>query len=131
DQQTDALINAPNQTRWEGRRDRTLLILAVQTGLRVSEIVGLDCGDIVFDSGAHVRCTGKGRKQRTVPLTSQIRPILAQWLSERAGQPTDPLFPTRTGRRLSPDAIRQRITTHTRNAAESCPSLQLTHLHPH
>lgn len=127
-----ALINAPDPTRWEGRRDRTLLTLAIHTGLRVSELTGLDCGDITLGTGANVRCRhSKGRKQRAVPLIAQVRPVLAAWLTERAGRPSDPLFPTRTGRRLSTDAIAQRVSTHTATAVLSCPSLNGKHLHPH
>ncbi len=127
-----ALINAPDGARWEGRRDRTLLTLAISTGLRVSELTGLDCGDITLGTGANVRCRhSKGRKQRTVPLIAPVRPLLAAWLTERAGQPGDPLFPTRTGRRLSSDAIAQRVSTHAATAAINCPSLNGKHLHPH
>lgn len=127
-----ALINAPDPGRWEGRRDRTLLTLTIHTGLRVSELTGLDCGDITLGTGANVRCRhSKGRKQRAVPLIAPVRPVLAAWLAERAGRPSDPLFPTRTGRRLSTDAIAQRVNTHTATAALSCPSLNGKHLHPH
>jgi integrase len=127
-----ALINAPDPARWEGRRDRTLLTLAIYTGLRVSELTGLDCGDITLGTGANVRCRhSKGRKQRAVPLTTPARTVLAAWLAERAGRPGDPLFPTRTGRRLSSDAIAQRVSTHAATAAINCPSLNAKHLHPH
>ena len=127
-----ALINAPNVGRWEGRRDRTLLTLAIYTGLRVSELTALDCGDITLGTGASVRCRhSKGRKQRAVPLITPVRGVLAVWLAERAGQPNDPLFPTRTGRRLSTDAIAQRLNTHAATAATTCPSLTGKHLHPH
>jgi site-specific recombinase XerD len=127
-----ALINAPNPGRWEGRRDRTLLTLAIYTGLRVSELTSLDCGDITLGTGANVRCRhSKGRKQRAVPVIAPVRPVLAAWLAERAGRPDDPVFPTRTGRRLSTDAIAQRLTTHATTAAITCPSLSGKHLHPH
>ena len=127
-----ALINAPDGARWEGRRDRTLLTLAIYTGLRVSELTALDCGDVTLGTGANVRCRhSKGRKQRAVPLITPVRPLLAAWLAERAGQPNDPLFPTRSGRRLSSDAIAQRVSTHAATAANNCPSLTGKHLHPH
>ncbi|MEP7193170.1 MAG: tyrosine-type recombinase/integrase, partial [Actinomycetota bacterium] len=99
--EVDALVDAPDQSRWEGRRDRVLMLLAIQTGLRVSELTGLNCNDITLGTGASVRCEGKGRKQRAVPLTAQVTALLQLWLRERAGRPSDPLFPTRTGRRLS------------------------------
>jgi site-specific recombinase XerD len=126
-----ALIDAPDRTRWEGRRDRALLTLAIQAGLRVSELIGLTCADIVLGTGAHVRCEGKGRKQRSVPLTAPTQAVLSSWLKERAGCPHDPLFPSRTGRQLSRDAIERRLATHTASAAQRCPTLQGKRLHPH
>jgi site-specific recombinase XerD len=126
-----ALIDAPDTSRWEGRRDRALLTLALQAGLRVSELIALTCADIVFGTGAHVRCDGKGRKHRSVPLTAAAQGVLAVWLKQRAGGPHDPLFPTRTGRQLSRDAIERRLANHTTTAAERCPSLKGKKLHPH
>ncbi len=82
----DALIDAPDRSRWEGRRDRALLLLAIQTGLRVSELTGVDCGDISLGTGANVRCQGKGRKHRAVPLTGATEAVLAVWMAERAGR---------------------------------------------
>src|SRR5664280_3475403 len=108
-EESQALIDAPDQLRWEGRRDRAMLILTIQAGLRVSELVGLGCGDVALGTGAHVRIEGNGRKQRAVPLTGQARAVLAVWLAERGGQSEDPLFPTRTGRRLSRDAVERRV----------------------
>ncbi len=129
--EVDALLEAPDQNRWEGRRDRALLLLAIHTGLRVSELIGLNCADLTLGTGANVRCEGKGRKQRSVPLSGQAQPLLQAWLTERAGRPTDPLFPTRTGRRLSRDAIALRVSTHTATAALDCPSLAGKRVHPH
>ena len=126
-----ALARAPDQRRWEGRRDRALIVLALQAGLRVSEITSLSNRDVTLGAGAHVSCTGKGRKQRAVPLTKTTQAVLRAWLNERAGGPGDPLFPTRTGRRLSRDAIERRITVHAATAAQSCPSLARKNLHPH
>jgi site-specific recombinase XerD len=130
-EEATALIEAPNRDRWEGRRDRAFLVLAIQTGLRVSELIGLDCGDVALGTGAHVRCEGKGRKQRCVPLTKTTQAVIGIWLTERAGRLKDPLFPTRTGRRLSRDAIERRVATHAAVATQGCPSLQAKRLHPH
>lgn len=127
----DALIGAPDLSRWEGRRDRALLLVGVQTGLRVSELTGLDCGDVGFGTGAHVRCEGKGRKHRAVPLTGVTEAVLAVWLSERTGRRDEPLFPTRTGRRLSRDAVERLVRKHAETAASRCPSLRAERLHPH
>jgi site-specific recombinase XerD len=129
--EVDALVDAPDQRRWEGRRDRVLMLLAIQTGLRVSELTGLNCNDITLGTGASVRCEGKGRKQRAVPLTAQVTALLQVWLRERAGRPSDPLFPTRTGRRLSRDAVALRVSTHAATASQNCPSLLGKRIHPH
>ncbi len=126
-----ALIDAPDRTHWEGRRDRAMLTLAIQAGLRISELIGLACADIVLGTGAHVRCEGKGRKQRAVPLTTPAQAVLSAWIKERGGRPQDPLFCTRTGRPLSRDAVEQRLATHTKAATAQCPSLKGKRLHPH
>lgn len=127
----DALVAARDQSRWEGRRDRVLVLLAVQTGLRVSELTGLDCRDVSLGIGANVRCDGKGRKQRVVPLTSPVEAALRVWLAERNGRAEDPLFATRTGRRLSRDAVALRINNHVATAAQHCPTLLGKRVHPH
>lgn len=119
----DALLAAPDRTTWTGRRDTALFSLAVQTGLRSSELIGLSCTDVHLGSGAHVSCNGKGRKQRITPLTSGTRNVLRTWLAERTGQPADPLFPTRTGRSLSRDALERRLAGYAVDATAQCPSL--------
>jgi site-specific recombinase XerD len=129
--QIDALIEAPDQCRWEGRRDRTLFLVGVQTGLRVSEIIGLDCGDVSLGTGANVRCEGKGRKHRSVPLTSPTQAVLSAWMTERCGRRDEPVFPTRTGRRLSRDAVERLVRKHAVTAVSHCPSLRADDIHPH
>jgi site-specific recombinase XerD len=131
DEEVRALLDAPDQDRWEGRRDRVLMALAVQTGLRLSELIGLNCGDVQLGTGAHVRCRGKGRKERCVPLTASTVGVLRVWVQERAGRLDEPLFPTRTGRRLSDDAVERRVDTHKALAGQRCPSLQTKRLTPH
>lgn len=126
-----ALLGAPDLGRWEGRRDRALWALAVQTGLRLSELTGLNCGDVELASGPHVRCLGKGRKQRSVPLTTGTLAILRVWRQERGGLRDEPLFPTRTGRRLSDDAVESRFSVHKALAARTAPSLAAKPLSPH
>jgi len=130
-QESQALIDAAPQDRWEGRRDRAMLTLAIHAGLRVSELTAISCADINLGTGAHVRVEGKGRKQRAVPLTKDAQAVLAVWVDERAGQPQDPLFPTRTGRRLTRDAVERRVATHAATATQSCPSLTGKRVHPH
>ena len=127
----DALMNAPDLSRWEGRRDRALLLVGVQTGLRVSELTGLNCGDISLRVGSNVRCEGKGRKHRAVPLTSSAEAVLKVWMSERAGHRDEPAFPTRTGRRLSRDAVERLVHKHAVTAGAHCSTLRPESLHPH
>jgi site-specific recombinase XerD len=129
--EAQALLAAPDPARWEGRRDRALLALAVQTGLRLTELTSLDCSDITLGTGAHLTCMGKGRKQRTVPLTTNTVAVLRTWTRERGGLPNDALFPTRTGKRLSPDAVQRRVGIHVTTATEHCPSLAQKNVTPH
>ena len=119
----DALLAAPDQTTWVGRRDHALLLLAIQTGLRASELIGLTRADLQLGTGAHLSCHGKGRKDRVTPLTSGTVATLTTWLSERAGDSTSPLFPTSRGRPLSRDAIEHRLAKYLPIAAHTCPSL--------
>lgn len=129
--ETAALLAAPDPTSWTGRRDRALLALAVQTGLRISELIGLNRCDVHLGVGPHVRCHGKGRKERITPLTASTVTTITRWLDERAGQPDDPIFPTSQGRRLSRDAIEHRITIHAATAGERCVSLGVKHVTCH
>jgi integrase/recombinase XerD len=121
--EVDALLTCCDQTTWTGRRDHVLLLLAVQTGLRISELIGLTRADVHLGSGAHVACHGKGRKDRITPLTSATVAVLRDWLGEHHGAPDAPLFPTRRGTPLSRDAIEHRLAHYTVHAATSCPSL--------
>lgn len=120
----EALLAAPDNRTWAGRRDHALLLLAAQTGLRVSELTGLTCGDVHLSTGPHVSCHGKGRKDRITPLTTSTVAVLRAWMTERAGQPGQPLFPSQTGGRLSRDAVERRLAKHTAAAAARCPSLR-------
>jgi site-specific recombinase XerD len=106
-------------------------VTAVQTGLRASELTGLTCADVVVGVAAHVRCRGKGRKHRSIPLTAQTQAVLRPWLKERSGQPTDPLFPTRRGGRLSHDALAHLLALHVRTAAHRSPTLLPKNVTPH
>jgi len=118
-----ALLNAPDRTTWTGRRDHALLALAVQTGLRASELTGLNNSDLHLATPALVNCHGKGRKERITPLTKTTVATLRVWLVERAGGPTDPLFPTRHGVRLSRDALERRLAKYTTIARTHAPTL--------
>ncbi len=126
-----ALLAAPPQTTWHGRRDRTLLLVAVQTGLRVSELISLRCQDVVLGAGAHVCCLGKGRKERCTPLRRDATMALAQWFRERQGQPSDPLFPNQRGDPLSRDGVEHLLAKHLTQARVVCPSLRHKQVSPH
>jgi integrase/recombinase XerD len=118
-----ALLAACDRSRWAGRRDHALLLLAVQTGLRASELIGLRLGDIHLGHGPHVSCHGKGRKERATPLTKGTVSTLRTWLAERGGEPGDPLFPARHDGHLSRDALERRLARYVEIAATTCPSL--------
>lgn len=125
-----ALLVAPDRSTWAGRRDHALLLLAVQTGLRASELVGLRCGDVVLGTGAHIRCMGKGRKERATPLRRDTAKLLAAWIGN---DKTDdkPLFPSIRGERLSRDALEHLVRKHCLTAARTCPSIGAKRVTPH
>ena len=129
--ETEALTAAPDRSTWHGRRDHALLLTAVHTGLRVSELTGLTIADTHLGNGPHLRCRGKGRKERCTPLTPQAAKILRAWIRERGGQPEDPLFPSRRGTPLSRDAVARLVAVHAETAAGNCPSIGGKHVTPH
>ena len=126
-----AMLAAPDLDTWTGRRDRALLMLACQTGLRATELTSLTIGDVHLGAGAHVSCLGKGRKQRITPLTPATVTVLRNWLGERGGLPAGPLFITRRGTPLSRDALERRIAKYTATAAKTCPALLEKKVSPH
>lgn len=130
-QETDALLDAPDRSTWLGRRDHALLLTAVQCGLRVSELCTLGYGDVGLGTGAHVRCHGKGRKERATPLAKTTAAVLASWMAERGGGDDDALFPTAQGRALSRDAVAKLLAKHLRSATAKCPSLGVKSVTPH
>ncbi len=127
----DALLGAPDRSTPIGRRDHAILLVAVQTGLRVSELASLQRQDVVLGVGAHVRCTGKGRKERATPLLDNTAIVLRDWLDERGGALDDPLFPGPSGKPLTRGAIACLVARHVRTANEFCPSLASKRVAPH
>src|SRR5713226_423957 len=119
--EVDALLAAPDRGRWIGRRDHAVLLLAVQTGLRVSELTALTNQDVHLGPGAHIRCTGKGRKERCTPLTAETVGVLRAWMHERGGQPTDALFHTSTADHSA--------AMQWRSSPPGTPGLPLTYAH--
>jgi integrase/recombinase XerD len=129
--EVDALLAAPDQTTWSGRRDHAWIALAIQTGLRLSELTGLQRQDVFLGSGAFVHVLGKGRKERSTPLTKQTVTILQTWLSEPARVVAKTVFPNRCGGRLSSDGLQYLLAKHVVTAAQACPSLGSKRVSPH
>jgi site-specific recombinase XerD len=128
--ETEALLAAPDHRTWHGRRDYALLLMAVQTGLRLSELTGLRREDMLLGTAAHVRCVGKGRRERCTPLTKQTVATMKAWLPEVAKN-TDWLFPNAQGSRLSADAVQRLLAKYQRIACHTCPSLKKKRVTPH
>ena len=130
-EEIEAILAAPDLTTWVGRRDRALLMLALQTGLRVSEIIQLTIGEVALGVGAHVRCLGKGRKERATPLRKDCIEVLRAWLDERTAGDDAPVFVSNRGGALSRDAVERLVRKHAATAAERCPSLRAKKVSPH
>jgi integrase/recombinase XerD len=126
-----ALIAAPDPTTWIGRRDRTLLLVATQTGLRNSELTGIRRQDVTLETSPHIRCTGKGRKTRATPLRPDVAAALADWLAHQPGTPPDPVFPSARKGRLSADALQRLVARHVTTARRTCPTLTEKVVTPH
>ncbi|WP_190816076.1 tyrosine-type recombinase/integrase [Saccharopolyspora pogona] len=132
DTESDALLAVPDRSTWIGRRDYALLLTALRTGLRVSELTQLARRDLHLGAGAHVRCIGKGRKERCTPLDAQTIAALHEWLAQHPGKDqADPLFTTRQATPMSRDAVHVRIIKYQKAAAQACPSLADKNLTPH
>jgi integrase/recombinase XerD len=127
----EALVAAPDLATWIGRRDHTLLLLALQTGLRVSELINLTCEDVVLGTGAHVRCMGKGRRERSTPLRKDCVAALRNWLAESTHGQSQPLFASNRGDRLSRDAVERIVRKYADLASSSCATLRRKRVTPH
>jgi site-specific recombinase XerD len=121
--EVDALLAAPDQRIWFGRRDHAFLLVAAQTGLRVSEITGLTRDDLVLGAGAHLRVIGKGRKERCTPLARSTRGVLKAWLHEPQRGSENVLFPSAKGTRLTVHGVQYMLNKYRLAAAKACPSL--------
>lgn len=122
--EVEALLAAPDQHTWFGRRDHAFLLVAVQTGLRVSEMTQLTREDVVLDVGAHVRVTGKGRKERCTPLARSTRRVVKAWLREPQRGTGNVLFPSGKGKRLTVHGVQYLLNKHRLTASKGCPSLK-------
>jgi integrase/recombinase XerD len=108
-----------------------ILLVALQTGLRASELIGLRCGDVVLGTGAHIRYLGEGKKERSTPLRRDTAKVLQTWLKERRGDRDQPLFPSTRGDKVSRDALEHLVRKHSLTASRSCPSLAGKRISPH
>jgi len=122
--EVDALLVAPDQRTWSGRRDHAFILVAVQTGLRLSEMTGLKREDLILGAGAHVRVVGKGRKERCTPLAKSTLAVLNAWLREQQRGDGQVLFPSARGERLSVHGVQYLLNKHRLIAARNCPSLK-------
>jgi len=129
--EVEALLAAPDQKTWAGRRDSTLMLFLVQTGLRVSELIGLSRKDIILGNGSHVRCQGKGRKERCTPLRKEVVFALRRWLCELQNSDNMPLFPNAKGNTLSRDGVEYLLAKHVVSASKQCSSLNKKRISPH
>lgn len=131
DAEIEALLDAPEATTWIGRRDHALLLVAVQTGLRVSELTSLRRQDVTAGAGAHIRCVGKGRKLRCTPLRPDVTRVLQAWLREAPLEPDTPVFPSSRGGRMSGDAVERLVAKYVAVVRDQCPSLKKKRITPH
>jgi len=131
DDEIEALLSAPDRATKLGRRDYTLILLAIRTGLRVSEMINLKQTDITFGTGAHVQCFGKGRKERITPIMKQTATVLKSWLTECKLNENNLLFTNARGGNLSRDGFRYILNKHVEQASENCPSLKRKRISPH
>lgn len=131
EEETTAILDAPDRRTWSGRRDYALLLVAIQTGLRVSELSGLCGRDVTLGTGAHLQCLGKGRKMRCTPLTRSVAAVLKAWLKEQDNPSSDPLFPNHKGAHISTDGVQYILAKHTAVARLQCPSLKKKKVSPH
>ena len=126
-----AVLDAPDASTWSGRRDRVLFALLYNTGARVSEAVALRRADVSLDPSRSVRLTGKGRKQRVVPLWKSTAGCLRDWMAQGDPGPEAPLFPNRGGRPLSRSGVEVRLRSAVRTASARCPTLRGKRISPH
>lgn len=127
----DALLAAPDRDKWLGRRDHAFLLTVVQTGLRLAEATSIRQQDVCLATGAHVRCEGKGRKERCTPLTKSTVTVLTAWIREQGADGTRILFPSARGGRLSADAVQHLVAKYATAAQRACPSLAEKRVSPH
>ena len=127
-----ALLAAPDRSKWSGRRDHALLLSLYNSGARVSEMIALQRDEVRFGAGhPFVQLTGKGRKERTIPLWPETAQVLKAWFRE-LGEQTHPMaFPNARGHPLSRHGVDYLLTKAVQCATDSCPSLATKTISPH
>jgi site-specific recombinase XerD len=129
--EAEALLRAPNLATWSGRRDHALMLFALQTGLRLSELIAVRTDDMSLRAGAHVRVVGKGRKERCTPLAKRTVAVLKEWLKAPERGSESLVFTNARGGRLSPDGVQYIVAKHVTAASASCPTLATKRVTPH
>jgi len=131
-EEIDAVLAAPDQSKWIGRRDYALLLTMYNSGARLSEMICMQRGQVKFDSTTSLHLHGKGRKERVVPLWAKTGRILRSWFRELEIKATEVAFPSVRGTPLSSDGLNYILQQAVRRAAEvSCPSLLTKRVTPH
>jgi len=130
DLEVTALLGAPDQATAAGRRDHAMFQVAITTGLRIAELTALKDSDVHLGRGPHVLCHGKGRKDRATPLDRQSVNVLKAFAA-KSSTGDGFMFPTRSGTRMSHDAVSARLALHITTAAKSCPSLNAKNVTVH
>lgn len=129
--EVDTLLRVPDRTIWSGRRDYTLLLVDIRTGLRVSELTGLHKSDVTLGTGAYIHCFGKGRKERSTPITKNTAKVIQQWLGNTKGKEDELVFTNARGGHLSSDGVQYILDKHIKIACQLCPSLNKKRVTPH
>jgi integrase/recombinase XerD len=133
-EETAAILAAPDRSTWAGRRDHAMMTVLLATGLRISELLSLARADArIQATGSHIRCVGKGRRERSTPLDPATAAAVGEWLDHTSGRPSDPLFPARgrTSRKLTRDGFQARLDKYQKIASQDQPSLAGKRLFPH
>lgn len=131
-EEVEAIIGAPDQSTWSGRRDRVLLSTLYNTGARVSEIVSLRQESLAFQQAtATLLIEGKGRKQRIVPLWKSTTRQLRAWMRTLPDAPKSPLFANTSGGALTRSGVEHRLRGAVALASKMCPSLRKKNISPH
>jgi site-specific recombinase XerD len=127
----EAILNAPDCSRWSGQRDHVLLATLYDTGARVSEIIAVTRGDVESQHCTAVHLHGKGRKERVVPLSKPTSTRVRSWIQQIGSDAGQSLFPNRFGQPMSRSGVEKRLQVAVKLASQNCPSLHEKTISPH